>query len=249
MKYKSAMTTQASGSVDGMTASHNRFGRYLRSRAIPVNPATTRQSVVRQAFTSLALLWRSLTAAQRQGWEDYAANTPVLDVLGDAITLTGLNWYIRTNVPRMQADLVLIPGGGIGTPLGVIDDAPATPGLASLGDAMAPQANVGDQDIDVTFDPAATWAANAGGILLVFTSRALSVGVNFFKGPWRLEGAIEGSATPLVPPLAVPYSGAFGFSGWAPFAVGDRLFVRFQAQTADGRTSSPFSMAVSTIVP
>ncbi|KKM06452.1 hypothetical protein LCGC14_1743870, partial [marine sediment metagenome] len=47
MLFKSGLITQGSGSIGGLTASHNRGGMYFRARTIPTNPATSFQTVVR----------------------------------------------------------------------------------------------------------------------------------------------------------------------------------------------------------
>ena len=80
----------ASGSIGGQTAAHNRFGNYFRARTTPVNPASGRQSVIRAAIQNLAQRWSTtLTQAQRDEWEVYAANIVRTDSLGSQIKLTG----------------------------------------------------------------------------------------------------------------------------------------------------------------
>lgn len=101
-----------SGSIADNTYSRNRFGSYVRRRAIPVNPNSSYQSLVRAVFGFLSAQWRDvLTPTQRSGWEDYANNTPIQNSLGETIYMTGLNAFVRTNVmlgaiptPAVQAD-------------------------------------------------------------------------------------------------------------------------------------------------
>ena len=69
MKFKSALVTQASGSVGGMTFSRNRYGMYTRAKGLPVNPNSEFQQAVRQIFSGLSSAWNGvLTSGQRSGW-------------------------------------------------------------------------------------------------------------------------------------------------------------------------------------
>lgn len=240
MKYKSAMTTQASGSVDGMTASHNRFGRYMRSRAIPVNPSSGRQVTVRDSFGSLSSLWRSLTQAQHDAWADYAANTPRVDALGDSIILTGLQWYVAMNTLRMQADVVF---SATLTPLGVIDDAPTTYGMDDPGMPVASAAGAGANTVSMSFDNTVGWANEDGGVLLVYAGRQVGAGVNFYAGPYRLAAFVEGSST-VAPtsPEVVAYS---TITSWSPLAQGNKVSMRALSLRADGRISPSFRSIIT----
>ena len=106
MLFKSALITQASGSIGGMTASRNKGGAYFRARALPTNPNTPEQQAVRGYLGTLANLWTNvLTPANRVLWDFYAFNVPVINAVGDSIQLTGQQMYIRANVPRLQAGL------------------------------------------------------------------------------------------------------------------------------------------------
>jgi len=86
-----------SGSVNGVTSSRNRFGQYRRTKAIPVNPQTTRQTQVRDTFGDLASQWGTLTPTQRASWETCALEFPKVDSLGQAIVLSGFNMFVRAN--------------------------------------------------------------------------------------------------------------------------------------------------------
>jgi len=110
------MGGQLSGSVGGVVASRNAGGAYLRNRTVPVNPNSLRQQQSRLGFAASAIAWRALTAAQRAGWDSYAVATPVLNRLGENITISGLAMYVRTNAFREN------------TVLGQLPDAPPSPG-------------------------------------------------------------------------------------------------------------------------
>lgn len=93
----------SSGSVAGTTYSRNRYGQYIRTRATPVNPNTSAQSLVRSRFTTVAQAWRNLLAVSRQNWESYAIAHPLVDSLGQSKVLTGAAQYQSTNLLRLAA--------------------------------------------------------------------------------------------------------------------------------------------------
>lgn len=87
----------SSGSQAGTTRSHNRFGQYARTRAIPVNPRSTQQGAVRARLSANSAAWRSLTGAQRAGWSDLASSMNRSDALGQSYSLTGFLAYVSVN--------------------------------------------------------------------------------------------------------------------------------------------------------
>lgn len=222
MKFKSGMMTQASGSLGGMTAAHNRGGLYLRARSIPVNTNTQQQQDVRNALTQLTTAWGStLTQVQRDAWQVYADNVPQTNALGDSITLSGIASYVRANTSRLQAALDRV------------DDAPT---IFNIGDFTQPvlgTAAASTNQLQFAFDDADEWANEDGSAMLVYISRPASPSINFFAGPYRFATAIEGDAT-TAPTSPVTIDTPF------PFAVGNKLFVRVRVTRADGRLSGNF---------
>lgn len=166
MLIRTGMGTQLSGSVGGVVAARNAGGQYLRGRTVPVNPNSAAQIVVRQAFGAAAIAWNALTDAQRQAWEAYASQTPVVNRLGDSITLSGFNWYVATNALR----------GGSGSTL--LATAPATPGISNLNTAPVTVLSVAN-GITLASIPAAI-----DGPYYVSLSPPLSPGKLFFAGPY-----------------------------------------------------------------
>ncbi len=221
MLFKSQVLTQASGSVGGLTFSHNRSGMYTRGRSIPTNPSTNLQSAVRNIFANLAQAWSSvLTQFQREAWTLWAVNNPVVNKLGDPLTLTGQQMYIRNNTVRVQAGLTRIDPGPI------IQGAPSlTPPV--LLPVSAPTA------ITASFDNTDTWANETGGALIVFTSQQKGVAINFHNGPFRIASTVLGD--PTTPPTS-PTVVADPF--FEIFLLANVLFGRFIAVSADGRIST-----------
>lgn len=218
MLIKSALMTQASGSIGGLTASRNSAGMYLRGRAMPVDPNSPQQQVMKAAMGQLVTAWMALTAAQRNAWTTYAANVAMTNPLGATIHLSGQNQFVRSNMPRVQAGLA------------VINAAPTTFNLSSLSALTLASATAGTGLLSVNFTNSDTWAGTTGGALLFYISRPQPASINFFKGPYNYSGRINGALVPPTTPqnIVCPY----------PFTAGARLFVRAQATTADGRLTS-----------
>jgi len=226
MLIKSQVITQMSGSLGGLTGSHNRGGMYLRARSLPTNPNTTRQQNARAALTNAVNRWTSvLTTGARNAWANYANNTPLIGPLGDAITLTGQQMYIRSQQVLAMANLQLSAA---------LTDLVAFAGGNNLGD-FTPVSVAHDtgQDAALTFDNTDDWANEDGSVMLIQSGRdTLNASVNYYKGPWQLRGIIAGDS---VTPPASPYS----FTASATWQEEQRLYFRVRVLRADGRLSSP----------
>ncbi len=219
MKFKSALVTQASGSIGGFTAGSNKGGLYLRARAIPTNPNSTAQQEARSAMTESVNVWTSvLTAAQREAWRTYAANTPVVDVFGDAKLLTGQQMYIRSNSPRLRQSKASVPAG------------PTTFNLGLFTAVSFTVSEAAPNDIVVTFTAADAWANAVGAHLFIGISRGQNPSRDFFKSPFRQLGSIDGAATPPTSPATIA----------SPFAYteGQKVFAFIRASQDDARLST-----------
>lgn len=217
--------TQASGSLGGITASHNRGGMYFRARAIPTDPNTLPQAVIRGIMGQLVNRWiNELTALQRATWELYASNVPLTGPLGDPITVSGLNMYVRSNVPRVQ---LITP---------IVDVGPAIFDTGTLSPVTITNLSEAVQQFDVNFTDADGWNI-ANGHLLIQQGRPQNPTINFFRGPYRLAGTINGIA---VSPVTLPTEFAF--------VAAQRLFFRVRASYADGRLTQAVSVGPITAV-
>jgi hypothetical protein len=221
MKYRSQIVTAASGSVGGCVFSRNRFGSYIRNRSLPVNVASSQQSIVRSALATLVVRWTSvLTAAQRAAWETWAANTPQTDAIGQTYNMTGQNAFISMNVLRIQVALTVVDVA----PVVFAGAALTLPGIAS--------ATASTETLSIIFNNADTWATAVGGALLVYVGRPQNASKLFFAGPYRFMGRINGAGTPPTSPL--PIVSTF------PFEVGQRVHVRYRAVNANAQISTFF---------
>jgi len=220
MKYTSALVTAASGSLKGITASHNKGGAYLRGRVTPTNPNSAQQIAVRAALSQLAQAWNTdLSAVQRTAWNLYASNVSRVNSLGAAVHLSGLQEYIRSNASRLQAGVARV------------DDAPTQ---FDSGQLTVPAAGLIDtltapNVLKIGFANTDPWAIAAGGYLLVYASAAQNPGISFFKGPFRFVGKVTGAATPPTSPATIPTTLLL------PIVAAKTTFVQVRASAPDGR--------------
>lgn len=223
--FKGTIVTAASGSVGGLTFSHNRAGPYIRNRATPVNPNTVYQQAVRSAMAALASYWNeTLTQVQRDAWDLYAFNVPLINRVGDPINVGGIGMFQRTNVPVVQT------GGGGGS---IIEDAPTIFNLGSYTPPAIAAITAATEMISLTFEPLDDWANEDDANMLVFSSRPMSPAINYFKGPYRYAGRIDGDS------VTAPTSPHNITSPW-PLEVGQKVFIRAVVLRADGRYSADF---------
>lgn len=232
MLYKSEVLTQGSGSIGGVTYSHNRAGMYRRARTIPVNPNTGNQVEVRAAFSDQVTRWTEvITPAQRAAWDLYGVNVPVTNALGDAVTLSGQNWYIASNTPRLQAATKLGPGQGAAQR----DIAPV---IFDRGTFTTPSfvADV-SAGIIVTFTELDEWTSQVGAQMYIYQSRPQNPSINYYNGPWRLVGQVVGGDTPApISPITI-LPAAVATLGY-PFAVGQRIWLAVSVSQSDARLST-----------
>jgi hypothetical protein len=223
MLYKGSFISDASGKLGGIVASHNSGGKYLRAFAVPTNPSTPYQEVIRNAIATLTTRWTSVvTLNQRALWGNFAANVGTLSPLGDSTLNKPLGWYCACNVPRIQAGLSVVDAGP-----SVFTLATLTPPVITLTAAGA--------TASAAFTNTDPWANEVGGAMLIYASRPQSAGVNFFKGPYRYAGKIPGGATPPVSPSVITLPFATG-------PVGSKQFFQVRSVRADGRISAPFRL-------
>lgn len=100
-----------SGSVGGMTFSHNQGGAYIRRRAIPTNPNTPAQTAIRSATNQNSQAWQGLTLNQRDSWNAFASSVSLAsyrNALGLAGQLSGQQAYVRLNNRLRYAGLSVI---------------------------------------------------------------------------------------------------------------------------------------------
>lgn len=210
------------GSIGGTVFSKNRYGSYARNRTIPVDPGSTAQTKIRAVMGQVRDAWfNTLTTAQRAAWATYAANVQVQNRLGESITLTGWNMFSRTNACLVYNDYDIVAA------------APTEFSLGEQDGTLAITISEATQLISVAFDDGMDWLDEDDAALIIYASRPQNATVNFFKGPYKIAGTIEGdSVTPPTTPttMAVPFA----------CVEGQKVFAMARIVRADGRLSEPF---------
>jgi len=208
---------QRSGSIGGTTWSHNRFGAYVRNRSVPVNPSTDRQVAVRNAVRSLTIAWQNtITQAQRDAWNTYASNVTWLNRLGQTVSLTGLNHYVRCNTPRVQNGIA------------AVDAAPTIFNLATAELELSATASAATQQITIDGKATGEWIGEADAWQFFFQGIPQNSGIAFFAGPYRQLSAVPGAGPPPFPAV---------IDAVFPFAEGQRIWIRSRIARGDGRLS------------
>ena len=91
------------GSTGAATFSRNTYGAYTRQKVTPVNPNSSKQSLVRGIFGGVSAAWRGLTDAQRDQFNEYAPQYSRTNVFGDNVPLTGQGLYQKANLNITKA--------------------------------------------------------------------------------------------------------------------------------------------------
>ena len=220
MIYRPLIGADLSGSLGGITATHGKGGPAFRVRSIPTNPNTPQQQTVRTATADLTVRWQdTLTAAQRTAWEDYAANVPLPNAIGDSRNVPALSMYVRSNVSRIQAGLARQ------------DDAPIIFNLGAFTEPVINSITGATDLLELAFASSDPWDDEDDSAMLVYTSRPQNPTIVFFKGPYRFAAAILGNS---VTPPTNPASIALAFGATA----GQRVFVRVTVTRSDGRLAA-----------
>lgn len=228
MLFTSPIVSQASGSLAGLTFSHTRGSKYVKSRSTPTNPNSQRQGIVRVAMGVLAPYWgQELTEAERDAWRLYAANVPSTNALGETIHLTGQQHFMRINIVRIQIGEAILDAAPIIYDLGTFT-APTIDSLVAAGN-----------EINIAFNEIDDWADNDDGFMIIYGGRPTSTGQDFYRGPWRLAGAIPGV-------LGGPGSPYQLTSAW-PLATAQIMWVKIRVMQTDGRLSPELTLGPEAI--
>jgi hypothetical protein len=167
-------------------------------------------------------IWaNTLTPALRNDWTVYAGNTPTTDVLGQSLTLTGQQAYLRCNTPRLQAGLPRVDVAPIIFDTGV---SPVTLSVFSndTGDLTA-QWNLGG-------------ATDDDGDALLYLGAPQNSSVNFFKGPYQYAGTVAVASAATIASfanLAIASDFSIAVNAWVPW--------RIRMTYDDGRLSQSLS--------
>ena len=224
MLFTSTVLSQASGSVNGLTYSHNRFGRYIRARVTPTNPSTPTQDIIRGYFAEAAVTWRNQLQQLRDDWNAWAAVNPSVNPLGQAMYPSGFQRFVGYYAFARTANLTMPIDLNAPTEMG---EAFLTPPTSVVVDASA-------KTVAFVFDPTDLWANLPTGALVLFVTRQVSPGKSYIVGPYRRAGVLPGAVVPPTSPATLSYP--------APFALnaGNKVGLCFRAIDPDRRLSLKF---------
>lgn len=99
------IVTGLRGTVGGATFSANKAGPYVKSWARGANPRTNPQSLHRNALSTWAAKWRTLSSSDQADWDTYAADPAQekTNSLGEPYYVSGFAWYVTINLALHQA--------------------------------------------------------------------------------------------------------------------------------------------------
>jgi hypothetical protein len=155
--------------------SKNHYGPFIRKRVKGINPRSIPQQTIRASLTSFAKGWKSLTAPQLLAWNAYAKVYYISNRLGQKITLTGENWYIKLAIINTEIGVAVVA-----TPPGLTVTAPVL--LLALTATIVAATSI---TLACTTAPVATNFAR------IYASAPLSLGKSYnsqlrFLGLWKL---------------------------------------------------------------
>jgi len=115
-------STDARGSVGGLTYSNVRGGNIVKRKSGPSVGYLPTQTRVRSLMSYLSRQWGELSDAQRASWQSWANDHPGIDKFGDPFIMSGSNAYTKLNFVAAFIDdnaavqdlpPVAVPGSGI----------------------------------------------------------------------------------------------------------------------------------------
>lgn len=121
-----AIVVAGSGKLGGHVFAKNRGGDYMRTKVTPLNPQSTRQTIVRALFASISSAWSSLTAPNRQSYEDKVGEYAKTNIFGQLKNPSGKALHQRLNqnlqntgqaIQTTAPDPVAVPDAGFTTAL------------------------------------------------------------------------------------------------------------------------------------
>lgn len=221
----------ASGRIGSMVASRNNSGQYMRSRVVPVNPRTSRQTDVRSVLSHLSSLYSAgigTGALDQIAWQVYADNLVRTNRLGDRIKLTATNGFQIVNFPRVFLASLPTPPVGINqllVPPPDSIDAGITPPYAIV------QTSAGIDSIDISFGNDG-WTGEAGGALLFYIGHPVNPGFSAFQKRYRFGGFIQGDVL-VAPTSPTTFTAVLGATWGIPAAPPAGMLIPWKITVID----------------
>jgi hypothetical protein len=208
------------GSIGGDTFSQNRFGTYVRKRAIPTLVRTQYTTQARDLLATFSRLYADLSDDEKQAWSNWSKVNLVRDVFGQQQTLTAHQCFIRLN-------WALVRSGD--TAISLPPTAAAPSGFSSL----SVTASAGTGTVSVTFAPSPLGADERAWVWVALVD---SPGRTYVR---NLERLTYISAKAATSPLAI---GPAVISRFGSLSEGQVIHVRLVRYDA---TSGQLSIGLS----
>ena len=221
----SALVSEMRNKLNGSVFSKNRGGNYLRNKVTPVNPQSLYQTQKRSIFGGISSLFRSLTSAQVNAWNDAAQDFPYTDIFGDSKILSGhqLHQKLNTNLAQISVPPLSNP--------------PTPRTIEAVSWVLAAFAlSTSSFQIELGFG-----SGSPTDYYIIEATPPVPVSVNFVKNKFRSFGLIGNIGTdPVATDAYSSYVSRFGVP-----TAGSRFFARVFAVS---KVSGQVSLAAQVIV-
>lgn len=172
------MVGEISGKLGNVVFTRGKSGPVIRTRAIPTLVQNDNTADVRGRLSALSQAWSGLTAAQKSSWRTWAATNPVVNRLGDSITLQPSAAFIQLNSNILKAG-----GSQISVPP-VVGPPDAISGQSITADA--------GPNVDVAWTSGALGATEK---LLVWAALLDNPGRDYYRNLLKLVSISSAAAT------------------------------------------------------
>jgi len=219
MRFNSDKYTAVAGRIGSMVGLMNKSGMCFRNWVVPANPNTAAQQGVRATLSTLATAWSfTLTQAQRDAWNAFAATCQFTSKIGTVYYVSGFDCYVMCNGARMVASIARV------------DPGPAVAGFDGFT-TVVPTFDVSSHTISIAYTNTDAWAGEVGGALVVRRCPlGFFPGVTFYEGPFIYAGKVLGAVVPPTSPLVIDI-------GAGAIVLGMQYAIAVRSVRTDGRCS------------
>lgn len=166
----------------GWAYTKSRYGTVVKQKTYPINRQSARQQAQRSRFRTLTSIWRTISEAERSGWNNNAKDFPVWDAFGRKQILTGHALFNRlnSNLLSINSDIRTTP------------PEPAFPGSADiLSTNFQATGHIMQLNMSTLYQPAA-------GIALLYATPQLSPTINYYQKLYQFIFHYEWDSSTLV---------------------------------------------------
>lgn len=218
---------QISGRIAGNVFSRNRGGAYVRNGAIPTRSTTPFAEAAKARLGDWSKGWANLTAVQQMAWKNWASQNPVINRLGDAITLSGHQAYVQLNINIANAN---------GAPI----DVPPVVAPPLALNSLSATYDIGAGTFNIAFSPN---PLGSGECLAIEAAVVDNPGVNYVQNLYKLISVEADSTASPVVGVDTALAARFG-----TVMVGQRVFYRCYVVNQETGLKSGVSVTQGTVI-